>query len=316
MHVATSLNALPLLPATPPSTSSLAAATPEDLLQSLFTTILNQQGREGYQSAVPFQSSSNLTPDAETSTEAVADQLTTGSDSTEGNTQALANEISAPWQTWFRSVQNERYSSLRQPTETADDFQVILEDAYRTQAYHAPQAYVQNLSKTQLATLQAIHHLADPINASQLTEEGAINLLLPPAAQIDLNHDGLTQNGKAYGIRFPDSRTPSEVVAAWDLATAGMDTGEKMVHELRMKTPVLFANIHVSADGQTVTVTEPGDPDFRNPQADPDYSYQDFAKASIESTEYLKLQMSRDQYERDMQFWTSMLNALQQFGAS
>ncbi len=261
---------------------------PEQGIQSLFSAILNEQGRDGY-----------LTAD-EVAPVTVAD----------GTGESFEPLIPDAWQSWFHSVHVARYFTLKDPTQTAADFQSILEDAYRVDAYIAPQAYVKSLDKDQLATLQAIHHLADPIKPDGLTEEGALNLLLPPDAQIDLNGDGLTQSGKANLIRFPDSRTPPSVAAAWEEATANMLPGDKLMQELRMKREVMFANMRPSADGKTVIVTEPGDPNWRNPYADSGYSYVDKARKVIESTEYFKNQISPEQYQRDMEFWTKLRDAL------
>ena len=125
-------------------------------------------------------------------------------------------------------------------TELGDQFGEILLKAYREEAYVDPKAFLSGLSEGELETVQHVHWLADPIKVGSLTEEGALNLLMPPAAQVDLNHDSFTQSGAAYGFRFPDSTAPPEVVAAWDEATADLSPSDRMMYEFQMKLPVLI----------------------------------------------------------------------------
>jgi len=265
---------------------------PDHDIQSLFSSILQEQGRAGYKSA------ENVA--------AVSDEL-------EG-TETYSPLVAEQWHDWFDSVKNTRYSTTENRAEVASDFQHILTTAYESGAYTAPQAYLQSLNKEELETIQSIHHLASPIQPAGLTEEGAINLLLPPAAQIDLNNDGLTQSGKAFGIRFPDSQTPKAVVDAWNEATADMPPGDKMMAQFRMVADSLVANIRQRDDG-TVVAIEPGEPGFRNLRAEPGYSYSDRARSAIEANEYFKHMTPPDQYEQTKEFWTSMLDALESHGS-
>ena len=57
------------------------------------------------------------------------------------------------------------------------------------------------------------------------------------------------RRGVAYGMRFPDSNTPTEVVAAWEEATADLSPSERMIYELQMVTPIITANIHLDENG-------------------------------------------------------------------
>ncbi|MFI4876837.1 MAG: hypothetical protein ACIALR_15910, partial [Blastopirellula sp. JB062] len=148
-----------------------------------------------------------------------------------------------------------------------------------------------------------------------LTEEGAINLLIPRPAQVDLNYDGLTQSGIAYGIRFPDSRTPKNVAAAWEEATADLPPMEKAFFELQMKLPVLLANIEIDANGAFVRQREPGDHDFVNPMARADYSYLDVTQRHLDYLEEYRYQMPHQRYESGMQFWTDFQQLLQTHGS-
>lgn len=78
------------------------------------------------------------------------------------------------------------------------------------------------LSAAELKSVQNSYSQAEPIYVDSLTEEGALDLLLPQAAQVDLNGDGFTRSRAAYGMTFPDCTTSREVMQAWDATTAGM----------------------------------------------------------------------------------------------
>lgn len=247
-------------------------------VQDVFSEVLAQFGHQGYESAR----------------------------SLEGN-EPLAENIQTAWSDWFDSISTERYSqqSVEQREQLKKDYGEILFDAYAEGAYYDPKAFLKNLLREELSTVQGVHHLANPIAVDSLTEEGALNLLLPQAAQVDLNHDGLTRSGLAYGMRFPDSNTPADVTAAWEKATAGLSFQDKMMYELHMMLPILTANIHVDENGAFSHVTEPGDPDFVNPMADPNYSYYDAVQGQLDALDFAfsKGTLAREDYDRHTAFW-------------
>ncbi len=163
--------------------------------------------------------------------------------------------------------------------------------------------------------VQHVHALADGIQVDSLSEEGAVNLLVPPAAQIDLNHDGLTRSGAAYGLRFPDSTTPPEVAQAWEEATVGMSWGDMAVYQLQMKSPLLTANIVCDENGHFLRCREPGDPDFINPMASGNYSYLQATRDRLDYLEAFSDRMPLEQYEGDKAFWTIFQERLNENGA-
>jgi len=261
-------------------------------LQSVFSDVLAEAGREGFRSAEP------TTGDAPTS-----------------------EEITNTWKNWLAVDGRSRYRGVdradqKTVDQSLDTFNALLIQAVDANAYAAPEAFLGQLDASQLSAIQQVHHLAQPINVDQLNLEGSLNLLLPPPAQVDLDNDGLTQSGVGQSIRFPDSRTPPATADAWYEATASLSSGERAIRELQMKVDVLFANIHLDAEGRFSHRTEPGDPDWVNPMASPDYSYVNKTRDTLASIEYFKSQTPPAQYARDLQFWSEFQSALVAHGAS
>ncbi|PCJ31969.1 MAG: hypothetical protein COA99_16755, partial [Moraxellaceae bacterium] len=87
--------------------------------------------------------------------------------------------------------------------------------------------------------------LADPIQVSALSKEGAMNLLAQPdkTNMVDLNNDGIVEIGIAKMMTFPPVNAPAEVHQAWEEATAGMSEGDKMIMQLTMHHQVYGVNI-------------------------------------------------------------------------
>jgi len=243
-------------------------------VQAVFSEVLEAAGRSGYASARAAQS----------------EQLT-------------AEEVRASWSGWFDAERTGRYATARQPEELKQGYGELLGRALTEGGYEQPIEFLQGLTKEELKVVQDVNWLADSIKVGSLAEEGALNLLLPGAAQVDLNQDGMTQTGLAYGIKFPDSNTPADVVEAWDKATDGLSLDEKMVYELQMKMPLLTANIVLDENGTFSHRNEPGDIEFRNPMAETDYSYQQAAQDWLEHLEFIKSLIPLQQYERQTEFW-------------
>lgn len=235
----------------------------------------------------------------------------------------MEEAISSSWNQWFdrRGATAYKSASAREshgPSSEADtpadlkrDYGQILLDAYRNGGYTQPTAFLQSLDKQQLATIQTIHRLANPIDVSQLDDEGATNLLLPPPAQVDFDHDGLTQVGMARTIRFPDSSTPADVRDAWEQATADLPLQQKMLYQFQMKLPTLTANIRTEPSG-AVRAVQPGEPDWVNPMASPSFSYRETVNQRLDYLDTFKNRMPPDQYQRDHDFWTNFGNLLDQ----
>ncbi|PHQ33803.1 hypothetical protein [Rhodopirellula bahusiensis] len=250
-------------------------------VQSVFSEVLENFGREGYANAEPV---STETP--------------------------LDSQIQQSWTNWYRVEQLGRYRGQEDAAALGESYAGVMSQAYDEGGYATPKDFLRGLPAEELETVQTIHRLADPIQVDSLSEEGALNLLVPPAAQVDLNRDGITQSGRANGIRFPDSTTSPEVTEAWNEATAGMSWGERAIYELRMKLPVLTANFVVNGEGQITGQREPGDPDWVNPMEDPEYSFVDETQRWIDYLDYFKNQIDPDQYAKDRSFFESFQQKL------
>ncbi len=243
----------------------------EHHLQSVFSAVLEQAGQQGYASAEP-----------------VAADL------------PLETAVQSSWQSWFDSVSTTRYSfvagsdspSVRENKSADDlrtDYSQILSQAYREGGYVSPKSFLQKLSTEQLSAIQQVQHLADPIRVSNLTEEGALNLLLPPDTQVDMNNDGLTSVGIAQTIRFPDSQTPTAVRDAWEIASADLDDTQVSIYRLMLSRHM------ASIDGIGHTAAASSSVD----------TYLQRTDGWLDYLEMFKSRMPIDQYLRDKQFWTS-----------
>ncbi len=255
-------------------------------MQNLFNEILTKAGRTGYASAEAYDSENSI-----------------------------EHDIQEDWNDWFSVANTGNYPDEVDAQALRGDYANLLVRSYNEGGYADPQSFLKNLTDEELSTVQHVNRLAKPIDVDELTPEAALNLLVPRPAQVDLNYDGLTQVGKAYTIRFPDSRTPEAVVNAWNETTADMDPMEKSFYELQMKLPTMLANIQVDDQGRYVSHTEPGDPNWVNPQADPEYSYTELTEQMIDYLDYFQHQIPKDQYEQQRAFYSSLQRSLQEHGA-
>lgn len=254
----------------------------DHVVQDVFSAVLAEAGREGYASA-----------------EAVSEEA------------PMTDQISASWSSWFDGeCRDGRYQDETAADSLKQTYGEILLQAYEEGGYADPKAFLKGLSDEEMSVVQVVHRLADPIRVDSLTEEGALNLLMPPAAQVDLNHDGLTRSGVAYGMKFPDSNTPAPVAEAWEEATDGMDLKERMIYELHMMLPLLTANIVCDNEGRFVKQYGPDDPEFRNPMASSDYSYVQATEDRLEYLEAFKTRIPPERYDREKTFWTKFQNLL------
>ncbi|MBA2117359.1 hypothetical protein [Bremerella alba] len=255
-------------------------------LQNLFNEILTAAKQPGYASAEKYQSDNSIPED-----------------------------IQQDWNDWFSVANTGNYPSKVDAQALPGDYGTLLVRTYTEGGYADPQGFLQNLTEDELATVQHVHRLAEPIDVDSLTPEAALNLLIPRPAQVDLNYDGLTQVGQGYTIRFPDSRTPEAVVNAWNETTTDMDPMEKSFYELQMKLPTLLANFEIDDQGRYVGHTEPGDPNWVNPQADSNYSYTDLTEQMLDYLDYFQHQIPQDQYEQQRSFYSTFQQSLQEHGA-
>jgi hypothetical protein len=155
--------------------------------------------------------------------EAALSTRTTVSDVDRGKLELAFNS----WRTGLSpSVQSA--DMIERVEANADGYLAVLRRADEKGGFDQPQAFLNGLSRSDLASLQAIHGLADPIETMSLSKEAALNLLMPPNSLKDVNKDGFLSVGAALTWTFPPVDAPDNVKQAWTAATAGMDAGQIM----------------------------------------------------------------------------------------
>lgn len=260
----------------PPTSPKLQA---EHELQSSFSAILREVGREGYASADPLPAN-----------------------------VAVDDAATESWEDWFNAFGQTRYNpayyldgnhvaEAPKPEELKTGFREIVRDAYRTGGYVEPKGYLQSLENEQLECIQHVHGLVDPINVNELSDEASLNLLLPPEAAIDSNGDGLEEVGKARTLRFPSSATPRNVRDAWESATADLPEAEVAIYQLQMAGAFVIAEDAIAIGAPSAA--ERQTPADKTQPA----TYLDMADRWLEHLEYFKNQMSPENHQRDTSFW-------------
>lgn len=191
-----------------------------------------------------------------------------------------------------------RLSALRGVSEASQaTYASVLHRAYGSGGMSNARQFLSSLTGAELEAVRQNHCLADPVNVSQLSEEGAENLLLPEGYTVDLNHDGIDEVGAARTIAFPPKDAPAAFKDAWFQATANMDEGSMMSYGLML---------HISVYGiQT-------DESSHAPVYAPDSlsSYQQIVDNYLAVMESQRSTMAPGQYERDKDFFSRLQGLL------
>lgn len=172
------------------------------------------------------------------------------------------------------------------------DYAAILHRAYGSSQSDSAKSFLGQLNKDELHTLQLNHGLAAPIQVSEISEEGARNLLLPEGYSVDLNHDGTDEVGAGRSLAYPPHDAPASVREAWFQATADMDPGMAMTYALMM---------HGAMYGIAIDDQRPAGPLAAPDQAD---SYRDIVSRFLAALEEQKGLLAPGQYERDKAFFS------------
>lgn len=183
--------------------------------------------------------------------------------------------------------------------ETTQQFKDILARANASNAQADPKTFLNSLSASDMEVLRKVHSLAGSIDVSSLNNEGATNLLVQPGSAEDLDNNGLTSVGAGNGFTFPPRNAPASFKAAWASATEGKSFADIPTH---MIFAVGLANIG----------REPGDPNWRNPYADPNYDYTSAVSDIMSSLkyEYAHNMIPLEQYQHDMDFYGRLSKAM------
>lgn len=175
-------------------------------------------------------------------------------------------------------------------------FADILNRAYTEGGMIDPAAFLQSLTPEELAVVQRNHCLADRIDPSGLSREGAYNLLLPEGWRVDFNHDDLIEVGAGLTVQFPPNDAPAEFLDAWFTATRDMGEMDAATYGLRM-----FISMHTVPIGEA--------PMKRTLPPDSVDSYRQVLANHLDMIERLRGQLADGQYERDKAFF-SLLKSL------
>lgn len=194
-----------------------------------------------YTSSVPFPTKTNV-PHNMPASSSFANVLntTTGTASDNATTPYQTAQFSL-WKTNYfsKGISEERRTEVE---DNATQFQQLLDKATSQGAYDDPQSFVASLSTTELATLQHIHGLADPITPSSLSKEGALNLLLSPNQSQDIDKDGFEMIGLGKKYQFPPPNAPENVKQAWSSTTRNMSESDILQLEISVMPMHIPAN--------------------------------------------------------------------------
>jgi len=129
-------------------------------------------------------------------------------------------------------------AGLGDTDKNADDFLQVLKKAIDGKAFDDPKAFLKTLSSKELEALQHAHGLTDAIDVDKLSQEDALNLLLPPGAQrVESQGDEPITTG-AIQMTFPPENAPKDVTDAWNKAMEGVnDTERAQLETLLFLTP-------------------------------------------------------------------------------
>lgn len=251
--------------------------------------MLNSIGNVGTATASSFEK--QLTAKVTTSNSTSFQEILSNVNSTENVTISFAETNMNDFETWKTSYFTKGIGEDRriQVEGVSETFKQIIDKAAASGGYDDPLGFVSSLSATELDALQHIHCLADPIIPQGLSKEGALNLLYSPDQSKDINNDGLSDVGLAKMWTYPPPNAPEAVKKAWKEATAGLS---EMEAALKM--------------GPFMPTGLPGEREWKNMYAEPDFSYTKQIEDYLKSMEIHK----PSDYEEKKVFLQSYLELL------
>lgn len=152
---------------------------------------------------------------------------------------ADAESLSSAFYSWKESRQNAGVGNdyLERIQDQAGAFEVLMHKASAEGGFANPIAFITGLSNQERQTLQHIHSLAESIVPDRLSQEGALNLLLPPNQRKDIDKNGFVMVGEAKTWVFPPVDAPAEVKAAWEQVVAESEKTELTLQSSFMPSP-------------------------------------------------------------------------------
>jgi hypothetical protein len=137
--------------------------------------------------------------------------------------------LKTSFQTWANDLQvnSQGIDFVTRVHTHAEAFEQLIDKAAANGGYTDPIAFIRGLSEQERAVLQHVHSLAKPIEPGTLTEEGALNLLLPRSELKDIDKDGYVMVGAAKTWFFPPVDASPEIRQAWEQASANLTEAER-----------------------------------------------------------------------------------------
>lgn len=165
-------------------------------------------------------------------------------------------ETSSAYQSYLSAMQNYQTPQGRKEYQApyANQFEAIYDKAKNEDIKLSnAKDFLNNLSQSELTTLQKYSGLADSIDINSLSSEGAYNLLMHDNEQYDFNSDGVAEVGIAKkGLPVPINM-PSDVRDAYINAMNSMSDKEKMLTMLLTLDP---ARLNATINNKPYTPTK------------------------------------------------------------
>lgn len=140
-------------------------------------------------------------------------------------------ETGTAYKNYLSSVQNLETTQGRKNMQKpfAEGFKAIYDEVISADiTLENAKSFLESLSMSELSTIQNYAGLADAIDVTTLSEEGAYNLLMHDNERYDFNADGLIQVGKANTIPAVPLNMPSDVREAFVTAMNSLDDKDKL----------------------------------------------------------------------------------------
>jgi hypothetical protein len=194
------------------------------------------------------------------------------------------------------AIQTQEAQAYGISTSDQLEYAKILNEAYSSGAMSDPQKFLESLSSSDLKIVQEMHSLADTINPSSLTTEGATNLLLPEGYCEDLNNDETYDVGVAKMTYFPPPDAPEEFLEAWSQCMSDYD-GDSSACSLSL----MDSFYGVDESGNTVAMMSTSSLD----------SYKTAVSDYLSMLDNFKGSLADGQYARDYPFYSHLQDLLQ-----